>query len=121
MISEERSTMEPAIALDIDGTISQAPDFFAHLSQHWPGKVYVITFREDLKEAQTKLDNWGIRYDELIRTSVHVSKADLMETRADIRYFFEDMDYAIQDVPEQITCFKVRNEENFDFDEGKWQ
>ena len=113
--------MEPAIALDIDGTISQAPDFFAHLSQHWPGPVYVITYREDLEDAQADLDHWGIRCDELIRTSVLVSKADLMELREDIRYFFEDMDHALADVPEHITCFKVRNEENFDFDHGQWR
>ena len=113
--------MKPAIALDIDGTISQAPDFFAHLSQHWPGRVYVITYREDLEDAQADLDSWGIRCDELIRTSVVVSKADLMELREDIRYFFEDMDIAITDVPEHITCFKVRNEENFDFDKGRWR
>ena len=33
----------PSIALDLDGTIDEAPEFFRVLSECWPGKVYVIT------------------------------------------------------------------------------
>jgi len=111
---------EPAIALDIDGTISQAPEFFAFLSRQWPGPVYVITYREDRKRAMAELKAWGICCDELHMVGMDDSKADCLEKLQNVRYLFEDMDEAIGDVPESITCFKVRNTENFDFDEGRW-
>lgn len=37
----------PSIALDLDGTIDEAPVFFQFLSKCWPGTVYVITYRSD--------------------------------------------------------------------------
>ncbi len=35
----------PALRLDRDGTIDEAPEFFRLLAGMWPGPVYVITYR----------------------------------------------------------------------------
>jgi len=60
------------IALDIDGTITKQPKFFAILSRavrQSGGKVYVVTSRADSAgvraETQKELKSYGIAYDEL--------------------------------------------------------
>ncbi|MBN2560499.1 MAG: hypothetical protein JXQ75_06180 [Phycisphaerae bacterium] len=113
--------MSAAIALDIDGTIDQAPELFSFLSKHWPGKVYVVTYREDRQDAEEVLASWGIRYDALYLVRASETKTELLERLGDVRFFFEDMDEAIESVPKSINCFKVRNAEDFDFDSGRWR
>jgi hypothetical protein len=36
-----QKTTVPAIGLDLDGTIDQAPEFFSHLSACWQGDVHI--------------------------------------------------------------------------------
>ena len=59
------------IALDIDGTITKQPEFFAILSRGvWAagGKVYVVTSRANSAgvraETQKELKSYGITFDE---------------------------------------------------------
>jgi len=113
--------MKSAIALDIDGTVDKVPEFFSFLSQHWPGKVYIVSYREDRQQAEADLAAWGIRYDELHLVKLFQTKAELLDRLDDVSFFFEDMDEAIHAIPESITCFKIRNNENFNFDEEKWR
>lgn len=60
------------IGLDIDGTITRHPNFFAFISQalvQGGHQVVVITFREDRKSAADDLAVWGVAYSELITWS----------------------------------------------------
>jgi len=60
------------IGLDIDGTITRHPEFFAFLSQMLVAgghQVIVITFREDRNNAVADLAAWNIRYSELLMWS----------------------------------------------------
>jgi len=61
------------IALDIDGTITKHPEFFAIISRSiraFGGKVYIVTSRSNSDgvrvETQKELKSYGIAFDELI-------------------------------------------------------
>ncbi len=65
--------MKMKITLDIDGTITVNPEFFALLSRavrRDGGRIYVVTSRlgtpESERETRRELDNWKIEFDELI-------------------------------------------------------
>jgi hypothetical protein len=61
------------IALDIDGTITKRPDFFAVLSRAFRasgGKVYIVTSRVNSSDVRSQthkeLKSYGVEFDELI-------------------------------------------------------
>lgn len=55
------------IALDIDGTITEAPAFFALLTRACVGaRVTVVSFRDDEPAARRLLEELGVRYDDLV-------------------------------------------------------
>jgi hypothetical protein len=65
--------MKMNITLDLDETITAAPEFFAWLSKHIRldgGKVYVMTDRSPYARTFTEeeLAYYGIEYDELLIT-----------------------------------------------------
>jgi hypothetical protein len=58
------------IGLDVDGCISEAPEFFAVLSHAFRAaghRVYVISFRDQCgqKDTEAELSMWGISHDGL--------------------------------------------------------
>ena len=57
------------IGLDIDGTITRHPEFFAFVSQALicaGHEVIVVTFRQDRESATLDLAEWGISYSRLV-------------------------------------------------------
>ena len=119
-IPQDRSTMpSPSIGIDLDGTIDEAPIFFRLLSAHWPGKVFIITYRDDRQKAVDRLAEFHIRYDELILVSTFAEKAKVIQDRGILTYF-DDMDEMLSDIPHQVNVMKVRNGGNFDFDQKLW-
>ena len=110
---------KPALGLDLDGTIDEAADFFQVLSHNWPGKVYIITYRDDAEKATRDVERFGVRYDEIILVSSFEQKAVEIE-RLGIAVYFDDQDEMLQHVAEGVTVFKIRNGGNFDFEASKW-
>ena len=58
------------IGLDIDGTISEAPEFFSLLSASLKAaghKVHIVTYRDpkSIEETKQELKSWKIAYDAL--------------------------------------------------------
>lgn len=58
------------IGIDIDGTISAAPEFFAALTRAFRQaghRVYIITCREPMtvRATRSELADWGIEYDDM--------------------------------------------------------
>ena len=112
------------VALDIDGTISEHPAFFAvlssalHLAGHY---VLILTFRDPARDAATRqqLADWGIAFDELVIAGSLEAKGELCGTHG-IDLFFDDQDECIVAVPERVLVCKVRNGGNFDFAREQW-
>ncbi|MBK9120184.1 MAG: hypothetical protein IPM18_11370 [Phycisphaerales bacterium] len=93
------------IAIDIDGTITRAPEFFGFLAAALRAaghRVYIMSFRTDVDETRSELAEWGIPYDEL-----HVATARLIHEHGYYRWKgalckqFE-IDVLFDDMPEVL-------------------
>lgn len=109
----------PAIGLDLDGCIDEAPEFFRLLSHVWPGEVYVITYRTDQAKAEQGIAKFGIKCDEVILVSSFAEKAQVIAERG-ISIYVDDQDEILMHIPEGVTVLKIRNGGNYDFEERKW-
>lgn len=109
----------PSIGLDLDGCIDEAPAFFGPLSHVWPGQIFIITYRRDYNKAETYVNQFGIRYDELILVDRFEAKAEVI-TEKQIGIYFDDMDEMLMHIPESVTVFKIRNDGNYDFPKKQW-
>lgn len=109
----------PAIGLDLDGCIDEAPAWFRILSRIWPGPVYVITYRNDAEKAHRDVARFGIQCDEVIVVNRFEAKAEVIAER-NISVYFDDQDEILLHIPEGVTVLKIRNGGNYDFDDRKW-
>ena len=113
------ATKPPRLGLDLDGTISEAPEFFRLLSNMWPGYVYIITYRTDYEKARVDLDRYGLKYEELILVDSFDGKADVIVEKK-ITVYFDDQPEMLKNIPAGVQVMLCRNEGNFNFDEQKW-
>lgn len=106
----------PILGIDIDGTIDESSDFFKILSKTWPGKVYIVTARDDAEKAKQYVDSFDIYYDDIYA----IGKLDKAETisRIGIDVFFDDQDECIKNISDDVTVMKIRNDGNSK--SGKW-
>jgi uncharacterized HAD superfamily protein len=109
------------IAVDLDGTISEYPEFFrlfCKAMRQMGCKIYVVTDRpagtEDLVAEQ--LEGCGVNYDH-IKITGQKSQYILEEG---IEVLFDDVDDYFKDLPAEVAVFKIRQKYNFDFDRKKW-
>ncbi len=109
----------PTLALDLDGTITDAPIFFNILSNYWPGTVVVITFRKDRAKAEADLREHNIRFDELILVTSLEEKAKVIQERG-FGIMFDDQDECLQGISPDRAVFKIRNGGNFDYGTQQW-
>jgi len=112
------------IALDIDGTISERPEFFALLSVAFRQAghfILVLTYRDPNRVDATKaqLAGWGIEFDELVIAGSLQAKGELCGLHG-VDMFFDDQDECIVTVPESVLVCKIRNGGNFDFSCQRW-
>jgi len=104
------------LVLDIDDTITHAPEFFHALTHALvDARVTVITYREERDEAVALLEELGVRHDELItsRDPRYPLAADepldawkartVMGLDADV--FFEDMPEVIHRIEPPVKVF----------------
>ncbi len=117
--AELTEVSSPAIGLDLDGCIDEAPHFFWVLSNMWPGKVFVVSYRSDRAKAEADLSKFGIRYDELILVNSLDAKAKVIAEKG-ILVFFDDQPETLKDLPPTVNVMLVRNGGNFDFVEKLW-
>ncbi len=108
----------PALGMDLDGTIDQAPAFFQFLAASWPGKVYVLTYRDNKAKAEADAAALGVRA-EVVLVNRFAEKAERIK-ELDVKVFFDDMGEVLLHVPEGVVVFKARNGGNFCFDTQKW-
>lgn len=113
------SSPQPSLGIDIDGCVDEAPLFFQVLTNCWPGKVFVISFRSDRAKAEAYLAQFKIRYDELILVPSFEAKAEVIRKEG-ILVFFDDQPEVLKHIPESVNVLLFRNGGNFDFDDQKW-
>lgn len=109
----------PAIGIDLDGCIDEAPEWFRTLTQVWPGPVYVITFRQDAEKAKRDVASFGIQCDEVILVNRFDAKAEVIAEKQ-ISVYFDDQDEMLMHIPEEVTILKIRNGGNYDFETRQW-
>lgn len=112
------------VALDIDGTISERPEFFAVLSAALRAaghRVIVLTYRDAGRSEATRmhLAAWGVGFDDLVIAPSLEAKGELCAALG-VDVFFDDQDECIASVPEGVLVCKVRNGGNFDFTRRRW-
>lgn len=104
------------ICLDVDETITFAPEFFSALSERFSSaRITIVTFRTDKEKTEQYLDSIGVRYDRIVVStdpdigkaatqSLHEWKASLVnQLRPDI--FFEDMPEVVALVDSSVLVF----------------
>ena len=109
----------PSIGIDLDGTIDEAPEFFRLLTNLWPGRIYVITYRDDYARAAADVQRHGVKYDQIVLVDSFREKAARV-AELGISVYFDDMDEMLMHIPEGVTVMKIRNGGNFDYTLGKW-
>jgi hypothetical protein len=109
----------PALGLDLDGTITDAPDFFKQLVEGWGGPVYVITYRDDMASCVRDLERYGIEVTEIILVNSLPEKAEWIN-KLGITVFFDDMDEVTKYIPYTVKVFKPRNSGNYCYDTKRW-
>ena len=111
--------MTQALGIDLDGCVDDYELFFSTLTHSWPGKVYVITYRDDRDKAEQVLKQHNIRWDELILVNSFEEKARVIADKG-IAIYFDDQPEMLKDIPQGVAVMLVRNEGNYDFDAKKW-
>jgi len=112
---------EIKIAIDLDGTISEYPEFFKLFTKAMSQagcEIYVVTDRPAGAEeiVAEELRGYGITYDE-IKITGWKSRYILKEG---ITVLFDDVDDYFVDLPAEVAVFKIRQKYNFDFVGRKW-
>ena len=105
----------PAIGIDVDGTIDQAPEFFATLTQNWPGEIHIITMRSDPQDIADTLQHYGLKWTHIHPVYGVKSKAEII-ARHKLVMYFDDMPEVLQTVEEPYNVCLIRNPGNFDFE-----
>lgn len=107
------------LGLDLDGTISEKPEYFRMLSNMWSGNVFVITYRSDYDKAKKDVEQYGIRYNEIILVRSFDAKAEVIREK-NINVYYDDQPEMIANIPDNVQVFLVRNGGNFDYENQKW-
>ena len=109
----------PPLGIDLDGCVDEAPIFFHLLTNTWPGKVYVLTYRSDRAKAVADLAQFKIKYDELILVDSFDAKAQIIKETG-IQIYFDDQPEMLKNVAPDVNVMLVHNGGNFDFDDKLW-
>lgn len=109
----------PVLGIDIDGCVDEATGFFRTLTQIWPGRVCVVSYRSNREKAVSDLARYGIRCDELFLVKSLDGKAEVI-VREGISVFFDDQPECLRDIPATTHVLLMRNGGNFDFEQRKW-
>lgn len=110
------------IGVDLDGTISEYPEFFRLFTRAMAKagcKIYIVTDRGPGTEADVRreLKEYGITYHTLKITG---EKAKYIINEG-IDVLYDDTDEYFLDLPEEVAVFKIREKYNFDFSLKKWR
>lgn len=113
------------VAIDIDGTITEHPEFFAFLTASLKGnhEIFIITGRgPEMKEVtEEQLRSHNIYFDHMYMIGVNWKGKGAFCEEKQIDILFEDMDEFIAHIPSRTLVFKVRNGGNWCFTQRDWR
>ena len=118
-IKSKPASVFATLGLDLDGCITEAPQFFSVWTHSWPGKVIVITYRRDRAKAIADLDERNIRYDEVVLVDRFEAKAEVIAEYG-VTLYVDDQPEMLKNVPSGVNVMLFRNEGNFDFADQRW-
>jgi len=97
----------PVIGLDFDGLLKEAVEFVRMLTSIWPADVIVFSENEARQEIQTKLDEAGIRYDELVIVESTEAKNRAIQEKQ-VPIYFTDRPEQLSLMPAGVQAFLYR-------------
>lgn len=97
------------IGIDIDGTITAAPEFFSVLTRAFRRaghKVYIITYRQPMAVQATRGDlaAWGIEYDDMYLCG---NAEEMGQWKAKIAAML-DLDVMFDDMPQSLSALSEK-------------
>lgn len=109
------------IAIDLDGTISEYPEFFKLFTKAMSQagcKIYIVTDRPagTVLLVSEQLRSYGITYEAIEITG---QKSEYILKKG-ISVLFDDVDHYFLDLPAEVAVFKIRQKYNFNFAKKKW-
>lgn len=107
------------LGLDLDGVITESPEFFSAWTHSWPGEVVIITYRKDRQKAVQDLSERSIRYDELVLVDRFDAKAEVI-SELGVAFYVDDQPEMLKGIPANVNVMLFRNEGNFDFSDRQW-
>ena len=119
-VPEEPSVLN--LGLDLDGTITEAPEYFSLLKKVWKlagAKVFVISYRNDLNKAKKDVEQLIGEVDEIILVDSFDAKAAVIKEK-NIGVYYDDQPEMMFNIPRGVQVFLVRNGGNFDYDDQRW-
>jgi len=111
--------MIPTLGIDLDGTITDAPEFFSAWTHSWPGRVVIITYRNDREKTIADLEQLETRYDDLVLVDRMDGKAAVIAEYG-VTMYVDDQPEMLKNVPAGVHVMLFRNEGNFDFGDQRW-
>ena len=119
-MSNSATTPKPlTLGLDLDGVITDAPEFFSAWTHSWPGKVIVITYRNDREKAIIDVESRNIRYDEIILVDRFDAKAEVIREKG-VNIYIDDQPEMLKNISQGCHIMLFRNDGNFDHDDQRW-
>lgn len=109
----------PNLGIDVDGCIDESPLFFSSLTNSWPGDVFIVSLRSDLKKLVNFLQDNNIRYSEIILVKKLEEKAKIISKKG-ISFFIDDQPEVLNHIPDSVHVMLFRNNGNFHYGEKKW-
>ena len=116
---EECLMSTPTLGLDLDGLLDEANELFVFLSGCWPGRVVIVTCRDNRERAAADLKRLGIEYDELVLVRTLDAKAAVIVDH-NIDIYFDDQPECLKGISDRVHVFLYRNGGNFNYDEQRW-
>ena len=107
------------LGLDLDGCITEVPEFFSAWTHSWPGRVVIITYRTDREKTIRDLEEHKIRYDDLVLVDRMDGKAAVIAEYG-VTMYVDDQPEMLKNVPAGVNVMLFRNEGNFDFGDERW-
>jgi hypothetical protein len=95
------------LGLDLDGVITEKPEFFSTWTPSWLGEVVIITYRKDRQKAVQDLANRYIRDDELVLVDRFESKAEVIANLG-AAFYIDDQPEMLKTIPASVNVMLFR-------------